>query len=132
MAYFNLQCKKCGKIVRMRIGRNKLYCSRSCHDKNISGKNNPHWRGGKMIVGGYKYIYNPNHPFATKYGYVLEHRLIMEKYFKRYLAKEEIVHHINHNKLDNRLKNLILIGSFSAHSKIHFSDRPRNKKGQFN
>jgi len=57
----------------------------------------------------YKLIYNPDHPYTTKMGYVREHRLAMEKHLGRYLKKNEIVHHIDGNGLNNILSNLELM-----------------------
>ncbi len=77
-----------------------------------------HWKGGRAKTGrGYIKIYIPNHPNASK-GYVFEHRFIMEKKLGRYLFSHEIVHHINHIKIDNRLENLILT-TRKGHPKIH-------------
>lgn len=39
------------------------------------------------------------------------HRITMEKFLKRKLNKNEIVHHINGNKTDNRLENLEVMSS---------------------
>lgn len=47
-----------------------------------------------------------------------EHRVIMEDYLQRKLLRSEAVHHINGNKIDNRIENLQLI-SFSEHRKLH-------------
>jgi len=48
---------------------------------------------------------------------VLEHRYIMMKYLNRILNQDEIIHHINGNKIDNRIENLKLIKGRSMHEK---------------
>lgn len=53
---------------------------------------------------------------------VYEHRKIMEEYLWRKLTSDEVVHHINGNKLDNRIENLEVI-SKSEHSRMHTSKR---------
>jgi HNH endonuclease len=57
---------------------------------------------------GYRKLYLPSHPNATKYGMIMEHRLVMEKMIGRLLEKHETVHHKNGNRLDNRPENLEL------------------------
>ncbi len=86
---------------------------------NIKGKNHPAWKGGRIKFNRYVYIYKPNHPFNRK-NYIAEHRFVMEKNIKRYLKVEEVVHHINGNVSDNRIKNLKLYANNSEHSKNEF------------
>ncbi len=94
------------------------------------GEKHPLWKGGRTRHNfGYIYIHSPDHPFRDCNNRVLEHRLVMEKNLGRYLSKNEVVHHMNHVKDDNRIDNLMLISTNSEHIKLH--SRKRNKKGQF-
>lgn len=47
-----------------------------------------------------------------------EHRVVMEKHLGRILRRDEIVHHIDGNSLNNELANLIIV-STAEHSKYH-------------
>lgn len=85
------------------------------------GNKNPNWRGGVIWNKGYKTIPAKDHPMVNKDGYVMEHRLVMEKHIGRYLRKEEVVHHKNGNKLDNNIRNLVLCANEKAHRKLHKS-----------
>lgn len=57
-----------------------------------------------------------------------EHREIIEKATGRKLGYNEIVHHKNGNKLDNRLDNLCIM-SRSEHSRQHTKEQWENDKG---
>ena len=83
------------------------------------GENSSNWKGGrKKSSDGYILIYKPGHPYCCKKGYIMEHRLIVEKAIERYLKPEEIIHHVNGNKTDNRPRNL-LVCKFQYHMWIH-------------
>lgn len=84
------------------------------------GKKNSNWRGGKIkTYEGYIQIHKPDHPYKNNYGYILEHRLVMENKIGRYLERTEIVHHINKKVDDNRIENLQLFKNHSEHQKHH-------------
>lgn len=78
-----------------------------------SGPLSPNWQGGTIISqSGYRLVTMPSdHPFSSMRlatGYVAEHRLVMAESLGRPLEVGETVHHINGDKLDNRLGNLQL------------------------
>lgn len=90
-----------------------------------TGEKSPGWRGGRFSTkrDGYIYVYAPEHPNAKRNGsggggYVLEHRLVMEKLIGRYLEKDEDVNHINGNKKDNRPDNLVIVRHYAHYNEM--------------
>lgn len=114
-------CKDCNKTIFIRddVIKNpnvKILC-KDCLSK---GKNSGSWKGGSYIdKDGYKVVNVDNHQSARKCGYILKHRLIIEKQIGRYLHRWEVVHHINGIRADNHLENLMLCKNQSEHRKIH-------------
>jgi hypothetical protein len=86
------------------------------------GDKNPGWKGGRTVSKeGYAYLRMPEHPFAQTNGYIKEHRYVMEQHLGRYLGRDEIIHHINGIKSDNRIENLELTDQRS-HGISHWVD----------
>lgn len=117
-------CKTCGK--KLSTYKPKLYKCSKCWKTTWSGKKSIAWKGGKKNNNGYVMIWKSDHLHCDSQGYVREHRLVMEKSLGRYLNKDEVVHHINGNRGDNRLENLQLL-SKKEHDLIHLKDSTRHK-----
>ncbi len=80
---------------------------------------NPKWKGERLIrSNGYVTIWCPDHPNAHKDGRIYEHQLVMEKHIGRYLRSDEVVHHIDGDKSNNDINNLMLLTN-SEHAKLH-------------
>ncbi|MET3700152.1 HTH domain-containing protein [Bacillus oleivorans] len=84
--------------------------------------------GRKRTPSGYIALCIKSHPFSDKVnGYIFEHRVVMEMKLGRYLQPNEVVHHKNEIKHDNRLENLKLM-EHGAHTAMHHTGAKRSKK----
>lgn len=65
------------------------------------------YRGGYQYINGYKLIKDKSHHRANGRGYVFEHIIVLEEKLGRCLLPDEVGHHLNGIKFDNRPENLI-------------------------
>lgn len=126
----------------------RITCSRKCsvferkermsinnHQFGLLGELNSSFKSDFMKNKyGYILVRDVNHPIKTKNNFVMFHRVVMEEFListgqysilnfdnktnRYYLPKKYIVHHINENKLDNRLHNLEVMLK-KDHTKLH-------------
>jgi len=94
------KCGDCGKIQGEHARRNKTELCRQCWLARNPRANALNYRGG-CTAGGYKLV-------MIDGKYVPEHRLVWEAAHGK-LPDGWVVHHINGEKLDNRLENLIAL-----------------------
>ena len=82
-----------------------------------SGKDHASWKGGFFIDRwGYKMMLCPDRGKASKY--VMEHVMVAEKMIGRLLESNEVVHHIDGNKANNVLSNLLVV-TRKTHKQLH-------------
>lgn len=90
----------------------------SSHDEQTPKRNaGPPWTVlWTVSKGDYWYAVVPSHPKATRHGYVLLHRVVVENALGRLLTSDEVVHHKDENKKNCHPDNLeVMLRSEHTH-----------------
>ena len=153
----NYECAFCGKPMHVKQSRIdkciKNYCSKECankdkkirylgkenHQYGLKGNKNSSWKSDERIsFYGYKLIRVIDHPFRNCDDFVFEHRIIAEKFLltddnsinvndHKYLKKEYVVHHLDFDRQNNDVSNLMIMLR-NEHTSLHIK---MNKKDDF-
>lgn len=98
--------RKCSNDNRFKSKTNKHFCSRSCLATFFNKSSGIGFR--KHAKGYIEKFVGHDYPKNNK-GYYLEHRWVIEQQIGRSLYKNEIIHHKNGIKTDNRIENLQIL-----------------------
>ena len=116
---------------RLNLKKTKDHKSKIYSEAN-KGVNSGNFKGYRIVnSNGYVMLNKPNRDSSQSSGYILEHRYKMENKLGRILKDNEIVHHINGNKKDNRIENLELM-TIKEHQLEHNLGAKRSKEAKKN
>ncbi len=104
-------------------------CSNPCRNKHKSINQLAPDGNIQKTSSGYYMIKMKDHPQADKKGYVHYHRYMLEKHLGYVLPKKYHVHHIDENKENNNVSNLVAIDR-KAHAYLHFVLREKDERGR--
>ena len=119
--------EKCVNQIAQEVGCHNSHVSKALQSFGIKikdrrnlpvGEANNLFRYGVCLSHGYLKVRMPNHRLADSRGYVFLHILLAEYYFEHTLLENEVVHHINGDKLDNRKENLQIMNK-KDHDRYH-------------
>jgi hypothetical protein len=105
---------------------------RGRHGNHARASANGRWNDGKIInEDGYvKIRVGRDHPLADPNGYAYEHLVIWAAAGRELPGPNELLHHRNEDKADNRLANLEKL-TRTDHAHHHDAERGRDELGRF-
>jgi HNH endonuclease len=150
-------CPVCGTVFTRIHAEDKppRYCSRACSNKAPGrmtaevrakiGRPSPQNKGGwiqRDRFGGERWrVPIPHserhlHPTIDKHGYIARSHLVWNQtHPDEPVLPGELIHHMNHDSLDDRPENLMKLSSQSLHAQHHAPSiaarRQRNSEGRF-
>lgn len=128
-------CKICGRETK-KYAKSSTGLCRWCYTQNPpTGRRAANWKGGKTTHKGYVYIringiedlelqklcritILGRSKGRKRSGLVYEHHLEMIRHLKRFLTPDEQVHHLDGNRGNNTIENLLLTNT-KDHIKLH-------------
>lgn len=117
-----LKCEKCQKefeINHRNVRRRKTFLCPQClfqmRQSELIKRNKECADYRTVSTRGYQYLF-----CHERKKYIFEHRMVIEKEIGRRLTKLDVVHHIDHNPLNNKADNLVLT-DMTGHRNIHKS-----------
>lgn len=118
-------CEWCGKTYKKKFANDPhRFCSYECYVEYRRDKRKTNVFDGGYVNGhGYRVLC-----FDGKE--VPEHKYLMEQQLGRKLGKDECVHHIDGNRLNNDMSNLVVL-SRGEHSRLHRLKEMENGKPLF-
>ena len=126
------KCPKCGSdkdIITYPRSKFRGYCKKCMY----AMRDNPKYKDDEIhrVMSKDGYIILQGKPMQGYKGRkwtsgIPEHTYVMEQHLGRFLKPGEVVHHIDGNKLNNAISNLMLLDDESAHAKLHGYEKYKN------
>ena len=124
-------CPICGStkdIITYPYAKFRGYCRKCMYESREGTRYKGDEIGTHIGYDGYVYLFGKPLRKHPKYGSagVPEHVYVMENHLGRILGKDEVVHHINGIKTDNRIENLMVL-TVTEHHIIHQKEKHLHK-----
>lgn len=120
------------RAKQLGIPISELPDGRGKHGRQVRGKDHPRWNDARLLSSqGYVLLrVGKGHLLADPNGYAYEHLVVWMSAGKPAPADDEILHHRNEDKTDNRIRNLELLKR-GDHNRLHNEQRERDSFERF-
>jgi len=126
------RCRRRRRATALGCRVEDLPDNRGRHGNHARGSHHPRWNHGRLVASdGYVLLrVGRTHPLADPNGYAREHELIIVAALGRRLRDDEIIHHTDYDRTNNRVENLQIM-TRAEHNHLHNNRRDRNDEGRF-